>query len=90
VAFSLTSGLGGMAKIPRPAIPAPTKPPRIAAPSKVAKQRLVDRFPTEVGLENRRLTGVTRKLTGGFQQSPARFLPKTRSLQVLAGRRIPQ
>ena len=38
--------------------------------------KVSDRFPAEVSQENRRLTGVTPKLVKGYQESPARFLPR--------------
>jgi hypothetical protein len=52
------------------------KPPKLTIP------KVRDRFGTEVKQESARLTGVSRKLLGGYQESPARFLPKSRSLSL--------
>jgi len=46
-------------------------------------------FNTEMGIQNRRVTGVTRNLLRAYQQSPGRFLPKTKALDVLANMRKP-
>ena len=54
-------------------------------PPKIAKAKVSDHYPTEISQEQRRLTGVTRSLLHGYQESPARFLPKTKALQGLAG-----
>jgi hypothetical protein len=51
-------------------IPKPAKVPQI----KVAK--VADRFPSEIKQEQRRITGVTPKTVKGYQESPARWLPK--------------
>ena len=43
-----------------------------------------DRWPTEIRQESRRVTGVTPKLLGAYQESPARFIPRTKSLRAMA------
>jgi hypothetical protein len=44
-----------------------------------------DEFATLVRLQNSRLTGVNRKLLGGYQKSPARYLPKSKAFKKIAG-----
>lgn len=64
-------------------------------PAKVPKQpapKVPDRFSAQVKQQTARLTGVSRKLIGGYQESPARFLPKSKSLSVrkmMGGRKQP-
>jgi len=51
-----------------------TKPPKPPA-SKVS-----DRWPAEVAQQNRRITGVTPRVVRAFQESPAKFIPRSRGL----------
>lgn len=44
--------------------------------------RVKDRFGTEIAQQSSRLTGVNRRLLRGYQESPARFLPKSKSLSL--------
>ncbi len=65
-------------------------PAKLSAP----KPKVRDRFPAEVKQENTRLTGVSRRLIGGYQETPARMLPKSKSLGNLrrmmgGGRKAP-
>lgn len=54
---------------------------KIPKPKKVSSN-----FPGEVKQETRRLTGVTPSLLHGYQESPARFLPKVKGgIHGLAG-----
>jgi len=47
---------------------------------KIKTPKISGRFRTEVSQENRRLTGVTPRLIKAYQESPARFLPRSKSL----------
>ncbi len=72
------------------------KPVAMAKLAKVTKTKVPalkiphvsDRWPTEVKQESRRLTGVTPKVVGAYQESPARFLKRSGSLRVQAGQKM--
>ena len=59
------------------------KEPKIAG----APSAIPDKFPSEVKMQNRRLTGVTPHLVGLYNQQPARLLPRSKefNLRGLAG-----
>ncbi len=87
-----------MAAAKAPLKVATAKPIKIAAPKPVkvastpkslptASPHISDRWPTEVRQESRRITGVTPKLLGAYQESPARFIKRTSSLRVQAGQK---
>lgn len=58
-----------------------------ATAAKVKSAKVSDRWPTEVRQQTRRVTGVTPKLLGAYQESPARFIKRTSSLRVAAGQK---
>ena len=49
-----------------------------------AAQIVRDGFSSEVRQENRRVTGVTPKAVNAYAESPARFLPRAKTLGALA------
>jgi hypothetical protein len=62
--------------------PKPAKPPKVT-----------DRYNTEVGQEELRTTGVSKRLVRGYATtSPARYLPRNRSLslrRLMGGKKTP-
>lgn len=65
----------------------PVKVPTMKAPTTKA-DHISDRWPTEIRQEGRRLTGVTPKVVGAYQESPARYLKRSSSLRVQAGHKV--
>ncbi len=58
------------------------KPPKAIKVAPNIKNKSPNVFPTTVGLEDRRVTGVGKALLKAYKDSPARYIPRSRELTL--------
>lgn len=48
---------------------------------KVTAKKVRDAYPAQITMQSKRIAGLTRGLLKNYQESPARFLPRSRGLK---------